>query len=328
MVLIHEQKTAGPIAKCEHFSASFRVIFGRAALYFDEVARQGSIRRASETLNIAPSAIDRQILQLEQHFGVSLFERTGRGLRLTTAGEMLAGALRGWRRDLKRVSEQIDSLTGLRRGEVSIALIEGAAELLRGAIASFSETYPHIVFRLQTGSAQQVVDYVTAGECDIGLAANRPHVSELRVERSLLYRLGLIVLPGHPLACRSEISLAECANLPLIVPDESISLRGVLDKAWARSIGGKIRHFIEASSINMVKSFAASGIGQGIVSALDVMDEVAARQIVFVPLSDTPAPLSILTLVSASDRTLSVASSLFMSHLAVTMPDGDVPSAV
>lgn len=302
------------------------MIFGRAAIYFDEVARQGSIRRASEILRIAPSAIDRQILQLEEHFGVPLFERTGRGLRMTTAGEMLAAALRSWRRDLKRVSEQIDSLTGLRRGEVSIALIEGAGELLKRAIANFNADYPHIVFRLQTGSADQVVQHVVAGECDIGLTANRPHLSELRVERAVLYRLGLIVLPGHALARRAEIGLVECADLPLIVPDESISLRGVLDKAWARSIGGRIRHFIEASSINMVKSFSASGVGLGIVSALDIMDEVAAGQIVFVPFSDTPAPLSILSLVSAADRTLSVAASLFMGHLSAMMQFGEEPT--
>ncbi|PTQ12082.1 LysR family transcriptional regulator [Sphingomonas oleivorans] len=302
------------------------MIFGRAAIYFDEVARQGSIRRASEMLRIAPSAIDRQILQLEQHFGAPLFERTSRGLRMTTAGEMLAAALRNWRRDLKHVSEQIDDLTGLRRGEVSVALIEGAAELLKRGIASFHQDYPHIVFRLQTGGAEAVLRHVMAGECDIGLTANAPQTRELRIERTLLYRLGLIVLPDHPLARRSEIGLVDCAGLPLIVPDASVSLRGVLDKAWARTVGGKMRHFIEASGITMVKSLVASGVGAGIVSALDVMDEVAEGQLAFVPLSDTPAPLSILSLVSASGRTLSAAASLFIGHLSATMLKSDVPA--
>jgi DNA-binding transcriptional LysR family regulator len=301
------------------------MIIGRAAIYFDEVARQGSIRRASEVLRIAPSAIDRQILQLEQYFGVPLFERTTRGLRMTTAGEMLADGIRRWRRELRGVEAQIDDLRGLRRGEVSIVLVEGAAELLKRGIAGFCAKYPSIAFRLRTGSAETVVRLVTTGECDIGLTANSPESQELRVERTLLYPLGLVMLPDHPLATRSEIGLVDCADLPLIVPDESISLRGVLDKAWARSVGGAIRPFIASSGINIVKSLVASGVGVGIVSALDAMSEVGRGELVFVPLADTPAPLSIFSLVSASGRTLSVPASLFIGHLSTLMRGEDVP---
>jgi DNA-binding transcriptional LysR family regulator len=316
----------GPaIAKCGHFCGACRVILGRAAIYFDAVARQGSIRRASEVLRIAPSAVDRQILQLEHYFGVALFERTTRGLRMTTAGEMLAAGIRRWRRELRGVEAQIDDLRGLRRGEVSIALIEGAAELLKRGIAGFCAKYPSIAFRLQTGSADTVAQLVAAGEYDVGLTANSPETQELRVERTLLYRLGLIVLPDHPLASRPDIALVECADLPLIIPDESISLRGVLDKAWARSVGGGIRHFISSSGINIVKALVASGVGVGIVSALDVMSEVTSGQLVFIPLADTPAPLSILSLISASGRALSVPASLFIGHLSGLMLDQDEP---
>ena len=66
-------------------------MFSRFTVYFDEVVRAGSIRRASERLNISPSAIDRHILLMEENLGVQLFERMPQGLRLTAAGEVAWG---------------------------------------------------------------------------------------------------------------------------------------------------------------------------------------------------------------------------------------------
>jgi len=99
----------------------------------------------------------------------------------------------------------------------------------------------------------------------------------------------------------------------------------VIDEAWARSVGGNLRHFIACNGINMVKSLVASGVGPGVVAALDAQDEVAAGQLAFVPFADRPAPLSILSLVNASERTLSVTTSLFINFMSALMQDQDVP---
>lgn len=73
-----------------------RFIFARFTRYFDEVARHGSIRKAAEELSVSASAIDRQLLQAEEAFGVALFERLPRGVRLTAAGEILIYGVRRW----------------------------------------------------------------------------------------------------------------------------------------------------------------------------------------------------------------------------------------
>jgi molybdenum-dependent DNA-binding transcriptional regulator ModE len=72
--------------------------FSRFALYFAEVARSGSLRRAAEKLHISASAINRQILQAEEAFGTPLFERLPEGLRMTTAGELLYDNLLRWQK--------------------------------------------------------------------------------------------------------------------------------------------------------------------------------------------------------------------------------------
>lgn len=98
--------------------------FSRFLLYFTEVARQGSFRKASEILHVAASSIDRQILRVEKELAMPLFERHSGGLRLTAAGELLLNSANYWKKDFLRVCEQLDDLRGLRRGQVCIATID------------------------------------------------------------------------------------------------------------------------------------------------------------------------------------------------------------
>ena len=93
--------------------------------YFNEVARLGSIRKAADRLHVAPSAVSRQIAQLEHEVDAILFERSKGGVQLTVAGEVLARHSHGIFRDLDRARTGIDELRGLRRGEVNLWVIEG-----------------------------------------------------------------------------------------------------------------------------------------------------------------------------------------------------------
>jgi len=88
--------------------------------------------RAAATLNVASSALNRQILDLEESLGVQLFERLARGVRLTSAGEMLLGHVRGWRGDFELTRAQIEDLRGARRGHVRVAVIEAMRLSLPG----------------------------------------------------------------------------------------------------------------------------------------------------------------------------------------------------
>src|ERR1700736_2389627 len=129
-------------------------MFSRFTLYFDAVVRAGSIRRASEHLHISPSAIDRHILRMKDPLGVQLFERLPQGVRLTAAGEVLITHIRCWRRDLRQARAQIDDIRGLRRGEVTIALVEGVADFLAIALVEFRKQYPGIDHSVQVAGAQ------------------------------------------------------------------------------------------------------------------------------------------------------------------------------
>jgi DNA-binding transcriptional LysR family regulator len=120
----------------------------------DAVARHGSIRKAAEALNVAPSALNRQILDLETDLGSALFERLPRGMRPTAAGEIFLAYTRQAISELKTVASQVEELRGLVRGQVNVAAVESVVgDLLPSAIAQFQTAHPNVrFFALSKGS--------------------------------------------------------------------------------------------------------------------------------------------------------------------------------
>ena len=94
--------------------------------YVDKIAKTGSIRQAAEQLYITPSALNRRLLALEQELGVKVFERLGRGVRLSTAGELFIDHIRKHLSETETLKSQIEDLSGLRRGHVTIACTQAA----------------------------------------------------------------------------------------------------------------------------------------------------------------------------------------------------------
>ncbi|BBC73810.1 LysR family transcriptional regulator [Altererythrobacter sp. B11] len=300
-------------------------MLSRFSLYFDEVARCGSIRRASDNLNITPSAIDRQILLMEEKLGVPLFERMPKGLRLTAAGEVLVAAVRRWRRDLRNVEAQIDEMRGLRRGEVSVALVEGSGNFVTRSLEEFARRYPGIVFHMHQMISQEVVDSVLSGEADIGLGFNPPDRHDLRVEQAMIYQVGAIMRPDHPLAKKAEVTLSECGEHPLVGPDRSNAMRTILNNAWSASVGELPRFSAAASSVTLIKSLVMHGAGIGFLTPIEVEAELEAGELHFAMIAHTKLPLSALTLISASGRAQSAATSVLIQHLAAAMMRGSAP---
>ena len=92
-----------------------------ALRYFQEVARQGSIRRAAQAMNVASSAVNRQVLKIEDQLGIKLFDRLADGVRLTAAGEILLRHVRDTLNGFERAVAGIDGLRGVRSGHIRTA---------------------------------------------------------------------------------------------------------------------------------------------------------------------------------------------------------------
>src|SRR5271163_1833779 len=186
-------------------------IHAAALRYFDAVRRAGSIREAARRLNVASSAVNRQILGLEAEVRVSLFERFPTGLKLTAAGEILAHHVIGMLRDAERVESELDALQGLRAGHVELLTLEGLChQILPAALAALSVRNPRVTVGVGIMPTEEIPDALISGDAHLGLAFEvrpRPELRRLAVAR---YALGAVVEPSSPLALRPSIVANDC----------------------------------------------------------------------------------------------------------------------
>lgn len=166
--------------------------------YFVEVVRSGSIREASERLNVAPSALSRQIRNLEYELGVPLFERRPRGMELTAAGEIYARYAQTVILEADRVRSELEELRGLRRGVVRVATVEGVvADMLTKVVASFRDKFPGVRFNLITTGTDEVIALVRDGKSDVGISFHAQPDAAVRFVRRTRDPLAALVHPGH-----------------------------------------------------------------------------------------------------------------------------------
>ncbi|WP_439596961.1 LysR family transcriptional regulator [Falsiroseomonas sp.] len=291
----------------------------RALHYIDVIARAGSVRKASERLNVAASAVNRQLIEMEEELGLTLFERLPRGMRATAAGELLLAHIRRQRGETETLRRQLQELRGARRGEVSLGLVEAAARgLMAELLLSFHRRHPGILCGVSVCGSARLAEEVLAESLELALLYNPPALPELRVLAECAAPLQAVVAPGHPLAGRAELRLAECLDFPVALPAQETGGRALIEAALAGS-SRRLEPVLEADSLELLASFASSCGGVTFQSALGIAKELARGELVAVPLRDPPLLRAKLALVARRGRRLSPAATNLAEHLAVAL---------
>lgn len=285
-----------------------RVLFSRFTLYFDEIARCGSIRQAAERLNLSPSAVDKQLIQAEEALGVSLFERRSKGLRLTSAGEILLHRIRQWQKDVAGIQREIEALQGLNRGELRIvAAQEAVGGFLPAAMAAFMRDYPRISTWVSVMESGRIAKAVLEGQADFGLTFSPQPMPGIEVVGDTRFHLHAVLPAGDRLSGQTSVALDQFFGQPVIVPDTTMHLRDVIDIAAARA---KIRlaPILTTNSAQLMRRMVGEGVGYGI-EALHHADRSAPEDgLVSRPFKRGSMPLMTLSLIAATSRQSPVAA--------------------
>lgn len=302
-----------------------RNLYSPAMRYFMAAAEAGSIRAASRELNVASSAVNRQILWLEDALGMQLFDRVGRRIRLSQAGELLLAHIRRTYSDFEGTVAELDALKGLRRGSVSIASVESVSEkLLPALISSFRKRYPGIHVSVSVSSSQDAAAKVEAAEADVGFTFDPPENSALTVAFEHELVIGALMSPRHPLAEQGRLGLHDCLKFPVALPAEGLSLRTRLDLVRSR-IPGASRTYVEANSLRLMRALAREEDVIGFQTMIGCEDDLASGSLVFRPLTDAPLQADRLCVITSSLRALALAPGMFFDHAVLTMKD-NLPS--
>jgi DNA-binding transcriptional LysR family regulator len=204
--------------------------------YFQLVARLGSIRQAALVLSIAPSSISRVLKQLEEELGTPLFERVRQRLKLTSAGELMLYHARVSTAELNRASEKINELHGLRRGRVSVSVIESAARgLMPKVLSEFWAHHPEINVDIKVVGSQQASEALAEGDCDLAVAFDVQVPRHVRRIAMVSLPLGVLAPPGSRFASKKHIKLFELSGERVILSDQSLMLGISVEEAFNRA---------------------------------------------------------------------------------------------
>ncbi len=288
-----------------------------ATRYFLAVARAGSFRRAADATHVAASAINRQISLLEKELGAPLFERSrGRNrLKLTSAGEIFVVHARDAVGSLEQARAEIEALKGLRAGSITLGAPETfTQDFLPEFLAAFHQSYPRISFRLTVATPLALVDQLIRDDLELAFVYNPPARAALHVVASVEKRTCVMVRADHPLASKSFVRLAECAQYPLVMPEYGTRTRELYDEMLAK-LPAPPRSVVSTTSYEMLRSAARVGLGIAIVSEYLVAQVGGVPEVAFIPVKDPSARPATLACCTRSGRQLSVAAMTFIERL-------------
>lgn len=224
------------------------------------IARLGSIRAAAEALSITSTALNRQLIRLEEELGQPLFERLPRGVRLNTAGEMFLPYARQQIKDFERLKVQLADLSGVRRGHISVATTRAAIPyFLPAQISSYLEQHPLVSFSVNPCDIDTAQAQLASLEADLALIFEPPLRREFQVIDSLDQDIVAIFPKRHPLAEHTgEVRLSDCLSHPLALPGSSTGVRRLLERA-AQHTALSMAVTVESEDAQFLLNTAKSG---------------------------------------------------------------------
>jgi DNA-binding transcriptional LysR family regulator len=287
----------------------------RLLTYVDAAARHGSIRKAADALNVAASALNRQILDLEMDLGSALFERHPRGLRLTAAGELFLAYARQTISELKVVESQIEQLRGLVRGQVNVAAVESvAAELLPTAITEYQAKHPNVRFNVHIGVPEDLIAALTTDQADLIVTHHPPPKKDVTVLATARQALCALVVLDHPLATRDQLRLRDCLAYPLALADPTLAGRTLIEQVLEQA-SFYLDPRLVSNSVEAMKAFARMNRGVCFQFRSPGKSLVPPGDMIALPLFDPPLLQAKLILASRRGRVLPIAAATFIEQL-------------
>ncbi len=258
----------------------------RSLRHLIAVARTGSIRGAAEFLRLAPSAVSRQVADVERRLGLILFDRTARGVRVTEAGRLTLEHARRVLEDQDYLTEQLNQLKHVGQGLVRICCGEGfVADLVEHGLGVFSAVHPAVRFAIHLAGTDAVLAAVVNGDADVGVVYNP--VVDVGVRSLAITRqpLCLVAPPGHPLLQRCSVTLAESLGDPCALLTVGHGVRQLVGRV-AADRGLALAPVVETASIDLLRRFVGAGLGVTFLPRFAVVAEMGRGLLGAVELTD------------------------------------------
>jgi LysR family cyn operon transcriptional activator len=204
--------------------------------YFVAVAEEQHFTRAAEKLHVTQPTLSHQIRELEGQLDLSLFDRVGRRVKLTAAGEMLLPHARRVIRALGEAQTELDELRGLKRGTLKVGIIQTVnACVIPEIIARFSAAHPGINVMCSEMAVADIESGVESGSLDLGISFLPPCRKNLAGQKLFAEELVAVVAADHALAKNRHLRIRDVAKHPMALLAQKFCTRQLIDRAMAEA---------------------------------------------------------------------------------------------
>ena len=236
-----------------------------------EAIRRGfNLTEVADVLCSSQSGISRQLRELEEELGVTIFERHGKRLTgLTAPGRDIVQIVERILVERDNLKEAADEYLGFSSGRLTIASTHAQSRYrLPKVVMAFREAFPNVKLALHQTSPAQIVEMIRDGRVDLGFATESlSKQSDFALFKAYTWWHRVVVAQGHPLTQIDHPSLVDIANYPIVTYEEGMTGRGRINQAFYDQ-GVTPNIALTAIDSDVIKTYVELGLGVGIIAEM------------------------------------------------------------
>lgn len=278
--------------------------------YVLEVAKQQNVTKAAENLHMTQPTLSKIIKNLEDELGVTLFDRSGKYVKLTDSGSAAMQQIRTIIQAVDDLYVKLEDVANLKTGTIKIGLPPVISSVFFPRIvASFQKHYPRIDFQIVEEGAKKVEQLIMDGHIDLGVVISPVDEACFEVMPFIEQRLALVIHKSHRLAGRETVSLSELREEPYIVFPRGFGVRDHIMKACHR-VGFEPKIVYESSQWDLLAEMVAENLGISIMPEA-ICKKIASKEVLTLGLQDPVIPWHLI-IIWRKEKYLSFAIRQFM----------------
>jgi LysR family cyn operon transcriptional activator len=208
----------------------------RQLRYFLDIAQTEHLTQSAQNLFVTQSTLSHGLRQLELELNIPLFDRLGRGLRLSQAGAAFRVHAARALQEIEAGRMALADMTSLQSGTLTVGVIPTFLHTLGPAtVAAFSMLYPRVNIVVRDLRAGPIEEQLVEGQIDVGIAFYPAERDEIETEPLFKERMQLVVNRKHPLAHRRKLAVKDLARVPLAMLPRAFTTRRLIDDGLRRA---------------------------------------------------------------------------------------------
>ena len=254
---------------------------------FVVAARHLSYARAAEELHLTPPAVSMQLKQLEDNVGLPLFERMGRGVALTDAGDMLVHHALRVLGEIKDAESNLQALLGAEVGQLSVGLVSTAKYFMPRLLAKFSQEHPGIEVQFSVGNRESLLQKLQDNAIDLAVMGRIPTEIDAHAEPMASHPYVLIGPAEHPLRDARRFDMHELRHETFLLREEGSGSRRVAEEMFKNHLFTPPRT-ISMGSNETIKQAVMAGMGVALMSLHTLPLELKTAEVSILDVIGTP----------------------------------------